>query len=42
MGDHPDARPLQSTDLKLIPARNANLTAMQGSASGNNVRYYPK
>jgi hypothetical protein len=32
---------LQSTDHELIPARNASLEAMQGSASGINVRYYP-
>jgi hypothetical protein len=31
---------LQSTDHELIPARNASLVAMQGSASGSN-RYYP-
>jgi hypothetical protein len=30
-----------STDHELIPARNANLAAMHGSASGSNVRYYP-
>jgi hypothetical protein len=29
---------IQSTDHELIPARNASLAAMQGSASGNNVR----
>jgi hypothetical protein len=41
-------RKVQSTDTKstvhryeLIPARNASLAAMQGSASGSNVRYYP-
>jgi hypothetical protein len=32
---------LQSTDHELIPTRNASLVAMQVSASGNNVRYYP-
>jgi hypothetical protein len=32
---------VQSTDHELIPARNASLSAMQGSASGSNVRYYP-
>jgi hypothetical protein len=32
---------LQSTCHELIPARNASLVAMQGSASGSNVRYYP-
>jgi predicted aconitase len=31
---------VQSTDHELIPARNASLAAMQGSASGSNVRYY--
>jgi hypothetical protein len=36
-----DEVPLQSTDHELIPARNASLAAMQGSASGSNVRYYP-
>jgi hypothetical protein len=34
--------PLLSTDHELIPARNASLAAMQGSAKGSNVRYYPK
>jgi hypothetical protein len=29
------------TDHELIPARNATLAAMQGSASGSKVRYYP-
>jgi hypothetical protein len=29
-----------STDHELIPARKASLVAMQGSASGNNVRSY--
>jgi hypothetical protein len=29
------------TDHELIPARNASLAAMHGSASGSNVRYYP-
>jgi hypothetical protein len=32
---------IQSTDHELIPARNASLSAMQGSVSGSNVRYYP-
>jgi hypothetical protein len=32
---------LQSTDHELITERNANLAAMQGSAGGSNVRYYP-
>jgi hypothetical protein len=32
---------LQSTDHELIPARNASLAAVQGSASGSSVRYYP-
>jgi hypothetical protein len=32
---------LQSTDHELIPPRNADLAAMQGSASGSNVHYYP-
>jgi hypothetical protein len=32
---------IQFIEHKLIPARNASLAAMQGSASGNNVRYYP-
>jgi hypothetical protein len=32
---------LQFVDHELIPARNASLPAMQGSASGSNVRYYP-
>jgi hypothetical protein len=27
--------------IELIPARNASLAAMHGSASGSNVRYYP-
>jgi hypothetical protein len=36
------AQCLQNTDHELIPARNASLAAMQGSASGSNVRYYPK
>jgi hypothetical protein len=40
-----DWRPLEymvlSTDHELIPARNASLAAMQGSATGSNVRYYP-
>jgi hypothetical protein len=31
---------LQSTDHEFIPAMNASLAAMQGSASGSNVRYY--
>jgi hypothetical protein len=31
---------LLSTD-ELIPARNASLEAIYGSASGSNVRYYP-
>jgi hypothetical protein len=26
---------------RVDPARNASLAAMQGSASGSNVRYYP-
>jgi hypothetical protein len=26
---------------RVLPPRNASLTAMQGSASGSNVRYYP-
>jgi hypothetical protein len=30
-----------STDHELIPARNASIAALQGSASGSNVRYYP-
>jgi hypothetical protein len=40
---HVDGVRLQSTDHELIPARNASLTAMQGSASVSrpNVRYYP-
>jgi hypothetical protein len=29
-----------SLDHELIPARNSSIAAMQGSASGNNVRYY--
>jgi hypothetical protein len=32
---------VQSTDHELIPARNANLVAVLGSASGSNFRYYP-
>jgi hypothetical protein len=32
---------VQSTDNELIPARNASLAAMQGSASRCNVRHYP-
>jgi hypothetical protein len=32
---------MQSTDDELKPARNASLVAVQGSASGGNVRYYP-
>jgi hypothetical protein len=32
---------LQSTYHELVPAKNASLEAMQGSASGSNVRYYP-
>jgi hypothetical protein len=32
---------VQSTDHDLIPTMNASLAAMQGSAIGNNVRYYP-
>jgi hypothetical protein len=32
---------LLSTDHEMIPVRNASLAAMQGSASGSNVRYYP-
>jgi hypothetical protein len=32
---------VQSTDHKLIPTRNVSHAAMQGSASGSNVRYYP-
>jgi hypothetical protein len=32
---------VQATDHELIPARNASLAAMQSSASGSNVRYYP-
>jgi hypothetical protein len=32
---------VQSTDHELFPARNASVAAMQGSASGSNVRYYP-
>jgi hypothetical protein len=32
---------IQSTDHELIPARNAGLATVQGSASGSNVRYYP-
>jgi hypothetical protein len=31
---------LQYTDHELIPAMNASVVAMQGSASGSNVRYY--
>jgi hypothetical protein len=34
-------RHVQSTDHELIPARYASLAAMHGSASGNNIRYYP-
>jgi hypothetical protein len=30
-----------STDHELIPARNASLAAVHGSARGSNVRYYP-
>jgi hypothetical protein len=33
---------LQSTDHELIPARNACLAAMKGSAIGSNVRFYAK
>jgi hypothetical protein len=33
-----DLNCLESTDHELIPARNASLAAMQGSASGINVR----
>jgi hypothetical protein len=32
---------LQPTDHEMIPARNASLAAMKGSASGSNVYYYP-
>jgi hypothetical protein len=32
---------IQTTDHELIPARNASLAEMQGSAIGSNVRYYP-
>jgi hypothetical protein len=32
---------IQSTYHEVIPARNTSLTAMHGSASGSNVRYYP-
>jgi hypothetical protein len=32
---------VQSTDHELIPATNASLAAVQGSASGSNVRYDP-
>jgi hypothetical protein len=32
---------LQSTDHGLIPAANASLSAVHGSTSGSNVRYYP-
>jgi hypothetical protein len=32
---------IHTTDHELIPARSASLAAMQGSASGSNVRYYP-
>jgi hypothetical protein len=32
---------VQSTDHELIPARLASLAAIQGSASGSNVHYYP-
>jgi hypothetical protein len=32
---------LQFTDHDLIPARNVSFAAMQGPASGSNVRYYP-
>jgi hypothetical protein len=32
---------LQSADNELIPARNASLAAVQGSASGSNAYYYP-
>jgi hypothetical protein len=32
---------LVSTDNELITERNVNLAAMQSSASGSNVRYYP-
>jgi hypothetical protein len=31
---------VQSKDHELIPARDASLAAMQGSASGSNVCYY--
>jgi hypothetical protein len=34
-------RSIQSTDHEFIPARNASLTAMHGSAGGSNVCYYP-
>jgi hypothetical protein len=30
-----------STEHELIPAEDASLAAMHGSASGSNVRYYP-
>jgi hypothetical protein len=36
-----DADRVLSTDHELIPARNASLAAVHGSASGSNVRYYP-
>jgi hypothetical protein len=32
---------VQSTEQWLIPARYASLAAIQGSASGSNIRYYP-
>jgi hypothetical protein len=32
---------LQYTDHELIPTRNASLAEMQGSASENNIPYYP-
>jgi hypothetical protein len=31
---------VQSTEHELIPARDASLAAIQGSATGSNVRYY--
>jgi hypothetical protein len=36
-----DISTVQSTVHELIAARNASLTAMQGSASGSNVLCYP-
>jgi hypothetical protein len=32
---------LLSTDHVLIPARNASLASVHGSANGSNIRYYP-